>query len=153
MERAIRRRAESGVARFQDAVSELFNRFFEEADLGAGLEGRTWWPMLDIAEREDELLIKAELPGMKSEDIDISVEGNMLTVSGEKTVTEEDKREDFYHTERRYGAFRRTITLPSTVDADNVQASYENGVLSIVVPKTEAAKPKKIKVQEHVLTK
>lgn len=153
MDKPIRRRTESGITKFQDAVSDMFNRFFEGPDAWLpDLEGRTWWPLLDIAERENELLVKAELPGMKPEDLNVSVEGNVLTIDGEKIVSEEEKKENFYHNERRFGAFRRTVTLPTSVDADNIQASYDNGVLTIVIPKSEAAKPKKIKVREHALT-
>lgn len=152
MERSIRRRNEPGLTKFQDAVSDLFNRFFEGWDLGTEMEGRTWWPLLDVAEREDELIVKADLPGMKAQDIDIHLEGNVLTLSGQKTAGEEEKDENLYRCERRYGSFRRSITLPSTVDAEKIEASYDNGVLTVVVPKSEAAKPKKIKVQEHQLT-
>ena len=152
--RPVKRSAERSITKFQDAFSDLFNRFFENWDLIPSMEGRTWWPLLDVNERENEFVIRAELPGMKSEDIQLTVQGNVLTISGEKLEkTEEEKKGKYYHVERRYGSFRRDVTLPSSVDADKIEAGMENGVLTVTLPKTEQAKPKKISVHEHALTK
>ncbi|MFB3890923.1 MAG: Hsp20/alpha crystallin family protein [Phycisphaerae bacterium] len=137
---------------FQDAMSDLFSRFFEGWDIMPTFEGRTWWPLLDVVEHGDEYLVKADVPGMKAEDIELSIEGNILTISGRKNQEKEEKGENYYYSERRYGDFRRDITLPSTVDSDKIEAAVENGVLCITLPKSEAARPKKIKVQEHALT-
>jgi HSP20 family protein len=133
--------------RLQDEMESLFDRFFgsdwplEPFRMGYG------WPAMDIAERENEVLVKADLPGMKADDIDISVHGNVLTISGEKKESTEDKRENYYHTERRYGSFRREINLSSAVDVDKIKAEYHDGILTVTLPKTEQAKPKKISVK------
>jgi HSP20 family protein len=149
--RAIRKRTEAGLTKVQDVFGDLFNRFFENWELMPTFEGGTWWPLLDVVEHDNEIIVKAELPGMKTEDIDISVQGNVLTISGQKRESQEDRGENYYRTERRYGSFRRDLTLPAPVDVGKVEATHEDGVLKIVLPKTEEAKPRKIKVQEHAM--
>ncbi len=150
--KAIRKRAEAGLNRVQDAFSDMFGRFFENWEMLPTFEGGTWWPLLDVAETDNDIVIKAELPGMKGQDIDISVQGNVLAISGQKLEGQEDKGLNYYRNERRYGSFRREITLPAPVDADKVEATFEAGVLKIVLPKSEAAKPRKVRVQEHAMT-
>lgn len=134
------------MAQLQDEMSDVFGRFFEDWPL-AGPRHGAWWPVLDVAEQENAFVVKVELPGMKSEDIDISVHDNLLTISGEKKESMEQKSENCYHVERRYGSFRREIALPSGIDADKVQASCHDGVLTVTVPKSEQAKPKRIEVK------
>jgi HSP20 family protein len=106
-----------------------------------------WAPALDISERKDAYLVTVELPGLKPEDLDLTMEDGLLTIQGERQFTQESSEQQFHRVERRYGAFRRSITLPAHVMAEGIQASFENGVLQIVVPKAEEAKPKRIQVR------
>jgi HSP20 family protein len=111
--------------------------------------GRTsaWAPALDISERKDAYLVTVELPGCKPEDLDITMEDGLLTIQGERQFTAESSEQQFHRVERRYGSFRRSITLPAHVMAEGIQASFEDGVLQILVPKAEEAKPKRIQVR------
>jgi HSP20 family protein len=104
-------------------------------------------PALDVYEQKDDLIVKAEIPGLTKDEIDISLEGNSLTINGEKKKEEEIKEEDYYRCERTYGAFSRTIELPAAVQTDKVNASFKNGVLEIRLPKTEEAKKSVVKVK------
>ena len=104
-------------------------------------------PALDVYDQKDDLIVKAEIPGLSKEEIDISLEGNMLTIKGEKRKEEEVKEEDYYRSERAYGAFSRSIELPAAVQTDRVNASFKNGVLEIRLPKTEEAKKNVVKVK------
>jgi HSP20 family protein len=106
-----------------------------------------WAPALDISERKDAYLVTVELPGLKPEDLDITMEDGLLTIKGERQFTSESSEQQFHRVERRYGAFRRSITLPAQVQADHIEATFDLGVLQIVVPKAEEAKPKRIQVR------
>jgi HSP20 family protein len=106
-----------------------------------------WAPALDISERKDAYLVTVELPGLKPEDLDITMEDGLLTIQGERQFTQESSEQRFHRVERRYGAFRRSITLPAHVMAEGIQASFEDGVLQILVPKAEEATPKRIQVR------
>jgi HSP20 family protein len=106
-----------------------------------------WAPALDISERKDAYLVTVELPGVEADDLEITLEDGLLTIQGERQFTSESSEEQFHRIERRYGAFRRSITLPAQVQAEQIEASFENGVLQIVVPKMEEAKPKRIQVR------
>jgi HSP20 family protein len=106
-----------------------------------------WAPALDISERKDAYLVTVELPGLKPEDLDITMEDGLLTIQGERQFTGESSEQQFHRVERRYGAFRRAITLPAHVMAEGIQASFEDGVLQILVPKAEEATPKRIQVR------
>src|SRR5215218_3220967 len=106
-----------------------------------------WAPALDISERKDAYLVTVELPGVEADDLDITMEDGLLTIQGERQFTSESSEEQFHRIERRYGAFRRAITLPAQVQAEQIEASFDNGVLQIVVPKMEEAKPKRIQVR------
>jgi HSP20 family protein len=107
----------------------------------------TWMPPVDIFQTGDhELVLKAELPDMSREDIDITVENFVLTVKGEKKLSHEVKEEQYHHAERRYGTFSRSFSLPQTVDSNRVAAEYKNGVLTVRLPLREEAKPRTIKV-------
>ena len=110
--------------------------------------GNTWVPPVDIFQTgEHELVLKAELPEMTREDIDVTVENFVLTIKGEKKLGAEVKEEQFHHIERRYGAFSRSFSLPRTVDASKVSADYKHGVLTVRLPLREEAKPRQIKVE------
>jgi HSP20 family protein len=107
----------------------------------------TWMPPVDIFQTGDhELVLKAELPDMSREDIDITVENFVLTVKGEKKLSHEVKEEQYHHLERRYGTFSRSFSLPQTVDSNRVAAEYKNGILTVRLPLREEAKPRTIKV-------
>ncbi len=106
-----------------------------------------WVPALDISERKDAYLITVELPGVELDDVQITMEGNLLSIQGERHVANDSSEQQFHRIERRYGTFRRSITLPDHVMTDAVQATAGGGVLQIIVPKAEEAKPKRIQVR------
>jgi HSP20 family protein len=128
----------------QDEMNQLFGRVFGQQ---SGPGQRAWAPALDIAERPDAYLLTVEVPGVKPEDLDITLEGGVLTVQGERRFQDESTDQQWHRVERRYGAFRRSITLPSQTQADKIEASFEDGLLHITVPKTDAAMPKRIEVR------
>ena len=135
----------------QDLFSGLsrLNRIMDEA-LGSwngGSVASAWLPACDVIEDKDHLKIALELPGVRSEDVKVSVENNVLTIRGEKRQESEDRGQRWHRYERSYGAFERTFTLPSTVDAHHVQATASDGVLTLVLPKSERAKPREIPVK------
>jgi len=125
----------------QDLLSHTFG---EEGDLLAA--GRIV-PSLDLAESNSSLEVRMDIPGMEAKDIDIQVNANMLTVSGERKEEREEKGKTYHRVERRVGAFSRTLTLPCPVKEDAVDAQYKNGILTIKLPKTEEAKARKITVK------
>jgi HSP20 family protein len=115
---------------------------------GSGRATTTAWaPALDISERKDAYLVTVELPGVEADDLDITLEDGLLTIQGERLFINDASEQQFHRVERRYGAFRRSITLPAQVQAEQIEASFDNGVLQIVVPKMEEAKPKRIQVR------
>jgi HSP20 family protein len=125
----------------QSEVNRLFSR--ATGDMG---DRQSWTPAIDVVENDDAIVLKAELAGMDPKDINIEVQDNVLTVSGERRFEEEVKEDKFYRIERRYGSFSRSLALPPTADETKVEAKYDNGLLRITVPKAEIAKPKKITV-------
>jgi len=133
-----------------NAVQERMNRLFSDAYRSADddvMRRGLWAPPVDIYDSgKHELVIKAELPDMKRDDIEITVENNTLTLRGEKKMDSEIKEEHCHRIERTYGAFSRTFSLPTTVDTTKVSADYRNGVLTIKLPIREEAKPKQIQV-------
>jgi HSP20 family protein len=128
------------------ALQSEVNRLFSRATGGEVSERQSWTPAIDVVETNDAIVLKAELAGMKPEDINIEVQDNVLTVSGERKFEEEVKEDKFYRIERRYGSFSRSLALPPTADEGHVEAKYDNGLLQITVRKAEVAKPKKITV-------
>jgi len=106
-----------------------------------------WAPALDISERKDAYLVTVELPGVEADDLEITMEDGLLTIQGERHFAHDASEQQFHRVERRYGAFRRSITLPAQVQAEQIEASFDNGVLQILVPKMEEAKPKRIQVR------
>src|ERR671923_1781553 len=129
----------------QNELNRLFGQTFGEGSEEVRMAA--WVPAVDVAETQDRFLITAELPGLRPEDVDISVENSVLRIQGERRFYDERKEDDFHRIERRFGSFTRSITLPSTADAENIQASFDAGVLTIEVPKREEAKPRKIQVK------
>jgi HSP20 family protein len=106
-----------------------------------------WAPALEMYEKDNNFVVKAELPGVKKDDVDVSIAGDALTIKGQKKASKEIKDEDYYRCESQYGSFSRTITLPAAVDAKKIEASYENGVLEIHVPKAKEAVPTKVEIK------
>ena len=142
------------VSELRSEMDHLFDRFFR----GSWLEPRGWtealdWsardfmPSVDVAENDKEITIRAEVPGMDPDDIDVNVSGNVLTIHGEKRESSEDKGDDYYHCERRFGAFTRSVELPATANLDDIEAEQRNGVLTVCVKKQATAKAKKIGVK------
>jgi HSP20 family protein len=108
---------------------------------------RPWSPSVDIFETENELVLKADLPEVKLEDIEVRVENQTLTVKGERKFERDETNRGYHRIERSYGVFERSFTVPATVDADKVGADYKNGVLTVKLPKKEAAKPRQVKIE------
>lgn len=127
---------------------DRLNRMFEAAFSGEPIGRGTWVPPVDIYETADkDVVVKVELPDMKREDIKITFENDLLSIEGERRFESNVDREQYHRVERGYGAFRRSFTLPASVDAANVQASYQDGVLTITLPRREEARPKQIKIK------
>ena len=135
------------ITSFQSEMNRLFNTFFDTPTTGNGSGVRRWIPAMDLVEAEDHFVLKADLPGVAEDDVNIEVEENVLTVSGERKAEHEDKRDGYVRVERSYGSFRRSLTLPKGVDADAVSASFDNGVLEIRIPKPEERKPRRVAIQ------
>jgi HSP20 family protein len=130
----------------QDRINKVFTDAFSRGEEGLMNRG-TWIPPVDIYQNGKELILKAELPDMKREDIDITIEEHTLTIKGEKKLDTDVKDENVRRIERLYGSFTRSFTLPPTVDASNVSAEYKDGVLTLRLPIREEAKPRQIHVK------
>jgi HSP20 family protein len=122
------------------SLAETMNRLFADAN-------RPWAPPVDIMETENEVVLKADLPDVKLEDIDIRLENGTLTLKGERKFEKAENGKGYHRIERGYGAFARVFTLPDTLDGERVRAEYKNGVLTVTLPKKEVAKPKTVKVE------
>lgn len=133
-------------ATLTDLFDDLLNEsFFSRRDRELAV---TAWPRVDIVEGADSYTIHADLPGLNKEDIKIAVERGTLSITGEKKETvREEKKDRYFHLERRYGSFRRSFNLPDTVDADHITANYKNGVLELFLKKTKKAEQKEIEVK------
>jgi HSP20 family protein len=135
-------------AQLKDQIDRLFDGvpgFISDRDIGI-MEG-TWSPAMDIYDSKDNILVKAEVPGMSKEDITVTVQNNILTIQGERKKAGEAKGRSVIREEHFYGSFHRSISLPTDVDPSKVTAAYKNGVIDIVMPKKEEAKPKQIKIE------
>jgi len=136
---------------FRNRLDRMFNQMLQDVwgtQLSPeGYTGRAWLPPVDIREKNDSLMFAMELPGLTKENIEITIENNVLTVAGERKFEKETKGEEFHRLERSYGHFTRSFTLPTGVRTDKVDANFEHGVLNIVLPKEEGAKPKKISIR------
>ena len=129
-------------------INRMLNDIFADFDGGSqNGNSASWVPAVDVLEEADVIRIAAELPGVKPEDVKISVEDNVLTVQGTKQQVNEEKTERVHRYERTYGSFARTFTLPRTVDTAQIKAGYDNGLLTITLPKAELAKPRQIAVE------
>jgi HSP20 family protein len=149
MANLVRREPFFELTSLQDRVNQLFNQAFggfEGFALDQPLTAGAFLPPVDISEDEHNITLQAEIPGVTEKDLNITLENNVLTVTGERKFKEEEKKDNFHRIERRYGKFSRSFTLPATVDAPNVNANFENGVLTITLPKREEAKAKQITI-------
>jgi len=137
----------TGLEEMERRLEDIFGRPFLPAVWRRSPMLETGWaPAIEVFEKEDKFVVKAELPGMREEDIDVSIVGNTLTIKGERKAESEVKEEDYYCCERSYGSFSRSIAVPSNVDAKKIEASFEYGVLDVSLPKVPEVKPKKIAV-------
>ncbi len=125
-------------------VQSQLNRLVDQV---WGGRQESWLPAVDVFDKNDAVVLKAELPGMDPDDIQIEVDDNVLTIKGERKFEEEVEEERYYRVERRFGSFQRSLALPQGVQADKIQANYEDGILTITVPKAEEQKPKRIEVK------
>ena len=130
----------------EHTFEDVFGRPFYPVAWGRLPEIRAWSPPLEVYERDDEYVVRAELPGMKKEDIDVSMTESTLTIKGERKASEEAEKASYQLCERCYGSFERSITFPTDVDASKVMASYDNGILELRIPKVPEAKPKKVEI-------
>jgi HSP20 family protein len=143
----IRWRPTRDLLSIRDEMNRLFDNFFTGLpERRRGLLEGEWAPSVDIAETDNEVVITAELPGVKQDDVDITIADDVLTLKGEKKEEKEVKEKNYHRIERSYGSFQRSVSLPAGVQADKAKATYKDGVLHITVPKTEEAKPKQIKI-------
>jgi HSP20 family protein len=136
------------VASLQQEMNRLFSSFFDTpSPRGDGEAVRRWIPAMDLVETKDAFVLKADLPGLDENDINLEVEDGVLTVSGERKAEHEEKKEGYYRVERAFGAFRRSLTLPEGVDPEAVSAEFDKGVLAIRIPKPEDRKPRRVSIK------
>jgi HSP20 family protein len=132
----------------QEEVNRLFStnltRGFGEEGIGRG----AWVPSVDIFENKDQIVLEAELPGMRREDFDLTVENNVITLRGERRFEKQDDTDNYHRVERSYGSFTRSFTLPQSVSAEGATAEYNNGVLRVTLPKRETAKSRRIEISD-----
>jgi len=137
-----------GIHSLQDDMNRIFDEFFRGDFLGNDtFFTRDWNPAVDVVENKDNYVLNAELPGINKDDVKITLENNVLTIRGEKKNEFEKKEGNYHRVERNYGSFERSFTIPGTVKADNIDAQYKDGVLTLTLPKAEEAKPKMIDVK------
>jgi HSP20 family protein len=128
--------------RFNHLLNETFSRFFDGGELGS----RSWAPAVDIYETDQDVVLKAELPGVDPKDVEIRVEDGTLYLKGQRKFENEVKEENYHRVERSYGSFTRTFALPSSVNSEKAKAEYKDGLLTLTLPKREEAKPKTIQI-------
>src|SRR5262252_4715953 len=133
----------------QEEVNRLFTGNLARAFDDEGIARGAWSPNVDIYENKDKFVLEAELPGMKREDFDLSVENNVITLRGERKFEKKEQTDNYHRVERSYGAFTRSFTLPPTVSGDGATAEYRNGVLRVTLPKREEAKARRIEISSE----
>jgi HSP20 family protein len=135
----------------QDRMNRMFHDSYRGANQAAAQDedwglGGSWAPAVDIYDHDGNIVLKAELPGVDAKNVDIRLENNVLTLSGERKLDSEVKRESYHRVERTYGSFTRSFTLPTVVDQEKIKAEYRDGVLRVTLPKREESKPKQISI-------
>ncbi len=129
----------------QSDMNRMFDRFFE-GRTGSGERQQRWIPAMDLVETDDHLVLRADLPGMSEDDVDIEIKDGVLTVSGERKAEHEERREGYHRVERSFGRFSRSLTLPQGTETDKIEASFDNGVLAVRVPKPVESKPTRVQI-------
>jgi HSP20 family protein len=128
----------------QNEMNRLFNTYFDAPN--GGTVGRRWLPPMDLVETNDDFVLRADLPGLSDGDVNIELEDNVLTISGERKAQHEEQKEGYYRVERASGVFSRSLTLPEGVNPDAIKASFDKGVLEVRIPKPEERKPRKVAI-------
>jgi len=136
------------LASLQNEMNRLFSTFFDAPASTTSNAGtlRRWIPAMDLVETEDDFVLRADLPGLTEKDVNIELEDNVLTISGERKAESEHRKEGYYRVERAFGSFARSLTLPEGVDPEQVRANFDRGVLEVRVPKPEQRKPRKVTI-------
>jgi HSP20 family protein len=147
MTQLTRRTPNRTLRNLQREVDSIFDRFFNRTDSGDGSTSAVWSPSTDLVETDEDFRLRLDVPGMTKDDITINLQNRTLTVSGERTSERTDEGEEYVRVERAFGTFHRSFTLPDAVDADAIEATYDNGVLTISVPKTEESTRRQIEIQ------
>lgn len=138
----------TNVSSLQNEINRMFDQFFRGWDFsGFVQEAGTWSPSIDLSETDDNIVVKAEIPGIDPKEVNISIQENNLILKGEKKEEKEEKGKNYYRMERRYGKFSRSIELPASVDIDKINAVCKNGIIEITLPKKEEVRPKQISVK------
>ena len=135
----------SEVDTLQTEMNRVFDAFFGSRP-GNGGHARRWVPAMDLVEDNDDLVLRADLPGLSEDDVDIEVKDGVLTVSGERKTEEKKEEEGYYRVERAFGSFSRSLTLPDGIDPEQVKAEFDNGVLEVRIPKPEERKPHRVRI-------
>jgi HSP20 family protein len=135
------------VSRLRREMDRLWDDYFGSGRRGLQPLTGEFAPPVDVKETAEQVVVKAEVPGMEAKDINISVSGEVLTIKGEKKSEREEKEENYHLVERSYGSFSRSLVLPAAVDLDKIEAKYDNGVLTVTCPKKEEVKPKPIEIK------
>jgi HSP20 family protein len=131
----------------QQEMNRLFGTFFDSpAGDGNGGLARRWLPAMDLLEEGDHFVLRADLPGLDESDVNVELEDNVLTISGERKSQQGDSKDGYYRIERASGSFSRSLTLPEGIDAESIQARFEKGVLEVIVPKPEQRKPRRVAI-------
>ena len=141
----VRWRPFRGPCNLQDEFDRMFESFFDRG-IRQSEDGGVWMPATDIQETKDDVVISVELPGMKKDEIKVMVQDNVLTIRGEKRQEKEEKDTNYHRIERSHGFFTRSFSLPTTMKADEIKATYDNGILQVELPKAEEVKPKEIPI-------
>jgi len=137
----------SDVLSMQRNINKMFESLFHGSSVDAEIAASVWNPAVDVEEREQEFVVRVELPGVAKDDVHITTRENILTLRGEKKQQKETKESNYHRMERSYGSFQRSFTLPGSVKNDRIEASFKDGILEVVVPKAEEAKARAIEVK------
>jgi HSP20 family protein len=133
----------------QQEMNRLFGTLFDAPQSGGGGDGgslQRWIPAMDLVEEGDHYVLRADLPGVREEDINVELEDNVLTISGERRAEHEERREGYYRVERASGKFSRSLTLPEGIEPESIEAQFENGVLTVRIPKPEERRPRRVAI-------
>lgn len=146
MKPTMQRKSENPQGSYPASPFRLFEDFFNDWAVKSAQNRSEWHPPVDVLEKDGNIILRAEVPGMDEKDIDIQLEGNVLTIRGERKPEPDAEKYNFHQVESFYGTFSRSFTLPNTIDAEKIDANYRNGVLSVTIPQRPEVKPRSIKV-------